>query len=611
MARRIYAQIIPDYRSQQESIDTYINDLKEAVNIPQYGQTPYQLLHEKKVQNAADEILKATEYRVVKNVPNVADELRRLRRAVRVNKDCLKYLTGLTAPVDGLSKQVTKTIKRTLDLQEREWSKGFWNQDLTDMFRSTWENMEIYSLLHCFHLNTTAEFHNFFYEGRKIELELNKLGRAIVTRDRYQTEQSHHGTEEEAKFLAKKLQNHYDQLNGLAKHATSLVSRSRQISPIYLRVAPIKNPLNGVMLCDYKSLEGNLNTGDHVSVLSDVHIMNNSSRILGAVFHHRSLRGARNNYADGICPGSWSPWSTHKVRPRSQLSNKELEEQLTTDDVYWKVRTTKGHTQCVVPSICVGLVDPDLDAREKAITLYRVLVDTWGDFIQENIIHLAEWFKLVFLRWINSQLPLRRGPDDMEKLLRNVTIFLYDGLSSGLGYDDEELKQLASDVGQLNTGATKFDGNQNELNEDIESFNEIFIWLQRHQEAISICKRNLSAFQVVTQKPYRPPLGQNRAVELMRLVNKLITHEPQKAAKLLDKMVIWNKSLDETERRIHCTADSSDESSDYEPSKPHGVVKNYVRNPTTPSKFTDGTIFTLGLSDRYDDYFVDSDSLLG
>ncbi|OON20874.1 hypothetical protein X801_03236, partial [Opisthorchis viverrini] len=565
----------------------------EAVNIPQYGQTPYQLLHEKKVQNAADEILKATEYRVVKNVPNVADELRRLRRAVRVNKDCLKYLTGLTAPVDGLSKQVTKTIKRTLDLQEREWSKGFWNQDLTDMFRSTWENMEIYSLLHCFHLNTTAEFHNvslhcmrknlalpprqrkssifllwkntyslhttllknkfsviFFYEGRKIELELNKLGRAIVTRDRYQTEQSHHGTEEEAKFLAKKLQNHYDQLNGLAKHATSLVSRSRQISPIYLRVAPIKNPLNGVMLCDYKSLEGNLNTGDHVSVLSDVHIMNNSSRILGAVFHHRSLRGARNNYADGICPGSWSPWSTHKVRPRSQLSNKELEEQLTTDDVYWKVRTTKGHTQCVVPSICVGLVDPDLDAREKAIT-----------FVDEVACDNTANDGMIMMNWWSTE-------------IRSVN------------------------------------GNQNELNEDIESFNEIFIWLQRHQEAISICKRNLSAFQVVTQKPYRPPLGQNRAVELMRLVNKLITHEPQKAAKLLDKMVIWNKSLDETERRIHCTADSSDESSDYEPSKPHGVVKNYVRNPTTPSKFTDGTIFTLGLSDRYDDYFVDSDSLL-
>ncbi|GAA51866.1 hypothetical protein CLF_106932 [Clonorchis sinensis] len=479
------------------------------------------------------------------------------------------------------------------------------------MLKSTWENMEIYSLLHCFHLNTTAEFHKFFYEGRKIELELNKLGRAIVMRDQYQTEQSHHGTEEEAKSLAKKLQNYYEQLRGLAEHATNLVSRSRQITPIYFRVAPIKNPLNGVMLCDYKSLEGNLNAGDHVSVLSDVHITNNSNRILGAVFHHRSLRGDRNNCTDGCCPGSWSPRSLYKVRPRSQLSNKELEEQQTADGIYWKVRTTKGHTQFVVPSICIGLVDPDLDAREKAITLYRVLVDTWEDFIQENTIHLTEWFKLVFLRWINSQLPIRRGPHDMEKLLRNVTIFLYDGLSSGLGFDDEELKQLASEVCQRNTGTTKSNGNQNEINEEIESFNGIFDWLERHQEAISICKRNLSAFQVVTRKPYRPPLGQNRAVELMHLVNKLITHEPHKAAKLLDKMVSWNKSLDEAERRIHYTADSSDESSDYEPPKPHGAVENYVRNPTSPFKFTGCMVFTHDLSDRYDDYSVYGDSLFG
>ncbi|TGZ72226.1 hypothetical protein CRM22_002218 [Opisthorchis felineus] len=368
MARRIYAQIIPDYRSQQESIDAYVNDLKEAVNIPQYGQTPYQLLHEKKVQNAADDILKATEYRVVKNIPDMADELRRLRRAVKVNKDCLRYFTCLTAPVDGLSKQVANTIKQTLDLQEQEWSKGFWNQDLTDMFKRTWENMEIYSLLHCFHMSTIAEFHNFFYEGRKLELELNKLGRAVVMREQNQTEQSHHGTEEEAKFLAKKLQDHYEQLQCLAEYATNLVSRSRQITPIYLRVAPIKNPLNGVMLCDYKSLEGNLNAGDHVSVLPNVHVMDNSNRILGAVFHHGRLRGARNNYADGNRPGSWSPRLLHKVRPRSQLSKKELVEQHMTDDIYWKVRKIKGHMQCVVPSICVGLVDPDLDAREKAIT---------------------------------------------------------------------------------------------------------------------------------------------------------------------------------------------------------------------------------------------------
>ncbi|TGZ72225.1 hypothetical protein CRM22_002217 [Opisthorchis felineus] len=241
-------------------------------------------------------------------------------------------------------------------------------------------------------------------------------------------------------------------------------------------------------------------------------------------------------------------------------------------------------------------------------------MDTWEDFIQENIIHLAEWFKLVFLRWMNSQLPLRRGPDDMEKLLRNVTIFLCDGLSSGLGFDDEELKQLASEIDQMNTGETKTNGNQNELNEDIESFNAIFGWLERHKEAISICKRNLSAFQVVTRKPYRPSLGQNRAVELMHLINKLITHEPNKAAKLLDKMVVWNKSLDETERKIHYTADSSDERSDDEPPKPHAVLENYMRIPTPPSKFTDcmlSNLFTPDPSYRYDDHSVYGDSLFG
>ncbi|TGZ49170.1 hypothetical protein CRM22_010928, partial [Opisthorchis felineus] len=66
----------------------------------------------------------------------------------------------------------------------------------------------------------------------------------------------------------------------------------------------------------------------------------------------------------------------------------------------------------------------------------------------------------------------------MEKLLRNVTIFLCNGLSSGLGFDDEELKQLASEIDQMNTGETKTNGNQNELNEDIESFNAIFGWLE-------------------------------------------------------------------------------------------------------------------------------------
>ncbi|KAA3674861.1 uncharacterized protein DEA37_0002439, partial [Paragonimus westermani] len=369
-----------NYQMQGEPLEQYVYSLKENVKIKNYGCTQNLVKAAIHDQFAVEQSLETLYYNLDEKRLNV------------------------------------KNIKRVLELQTRVLSEKFWRKNISRPLHETWENLEQCSMLLAYHLKAVADYHKFFYDGRLMELDFNRrLGKLIRIgqKTRYI---AFNGTLEEVEQLTDCLKTQLGEMEQLTMKAKRFMSRARHIRPIYLRVMPIIKPMNGVLLCDYRTRDVHLKAGDCVTVVSrpeDRQRSGLSSRRYAVpdLPEETSVSGQDRS----------TPFIQKAHQMQSQPSHALTERvHKTSKCMHWDVRTSQDQKICSVPSIYVDLLIPDLDAREKSIIflrslvyirLYKVLLDTWIDMVNECTVNMCRYFSAVFCGMLKRQFSWHKRVD--------------------------------------------------------------------------------------------------------------------------------------------------------------------------------------------------------
>ncbi|KAF8563173.1 hypothetical protein P879_08963, partial [Paragonimus westermani] len=451
----------------------------ENVKIKDYGCTQNLVKAAIHDQFAVEQSLETLYYNLDEKTPEIKKELQAIAKSAEQNKDCLYYLSCLTKVEDTFTRLNVKNIKRVLELQTRCLSEKFWRKNISRPLHETWENLELCSMLLTYHLKAVADYHKFFYDGRLMELDFNRrLGKLIRIgqKTRYI---AFNGTLEEVKQLTDCLKTQLGDMKRLTMKAKRFMSRARHIRPIYFRVMPILKPMKGVLLCDYRTRDVHLKAGDWVAVVSRP-----EDRQRSAV---SSRRYSVPDLPEGTVVNGQdksTPFIQKAHQSQSQPSH-ALTERIhkTSNCMHWDVLTTQDQKICSVPSIYVDLLVPDLDAREKSIKLYKVLLDTWEDMVNECTMNMCRYFSAVFCGMLKHQVIYTDDPALFEDFLTQVENLLIE-LPSDIGdYYDKDLAAQLSYLRKSNKGIRPEKQNVDETTADlsqyeIKQYTELLHWLE-------------------------------------------------------------------------------------------------------------------------------------
>ncbi|KAF6774566.1 hypothetical protein AHF37_05898 [Paragonimus kellicotti] len=380
---------------------------------------------------------------------------------------------------DTFTRLNVKNIKRVLELQTRRLSDKFWSTNISRPVHETWENLEQCSILLTYHLKTVADYHEFFYDGRLMELDCSRRLAKLMRTGQKTRYIAFNGTLEEIAQLTHWLKTQLEDMEQLTMKAKKFMSRARHIRPIYFRVMPILKPMNGILLCDYRTRDVHLKAGDGVIVVSRPED------------RQRSGLSSR-RYAVPDPPGrtvvngqdSSTPFIQRAYRKQSQPAHALTERvHKTSSCMHWDVRTNQDQKVCSVPSICVDLLAPDLDAREKSMALYKVILDTWIDMIDEYTVNICRYFSAVFGRMLIHQVMHTDDPALFEGFLAQVENLLIDLPSETGDYYDEDLAAQLSLLRKSNKGIRPEEQNAEKTDADltqyeIKQYTELLHWLE-------------------------------------------------------------------------------------------------------------------------------------
>ncbi|KAF7257579.1 hypothetical protein EG68_07855 [Paragonimus skrjabini miyazakii] len=469
---------------------------------------------------------------------------------------------------DTFTRLNVKNIKRVLELQTRCLSNKFWSTNISRPVHETWENLEQCSILLTYHLKTVADYHEFFYDGRLMELDFNRRLAKLMRTGQKMRYIAFNGTLEEVAQITYWLKTQLEDMNRLTVKAKKFMSRARHIRPIYFRVMPILRPMNGVLLCDYRTRDVHLKAGDGVIVVSRPQDRRRSSLSSRRYAVPDPLEGTVVNGQNCSTP------SIHEAHHKQPPSAHALTERVhkTSNCMHWDVRNNRDQKVCSVPSICVDLLAPDLDAREKSIALYKVILDTWIDMVDEYTVNICRYFSAVFCGMLKHQVMYTDDPALFEGFLAQVENLLIDLPSETGDYYDEDLAAQLSYLRKSNKGIRPGEQNAEETTTDlspyeIKQYIDLLHWLEEHRKAIESCIKQFRAFQVVHTKPQATEFTPSRQIELLTLINKFVQNEPRQSADLLKKLKIWNKQFEAEKMANETTEPEKLEESDVENSQ--------------------------------------------
>ncbi|TNN19481.1 hypothetical protein EWB00_008721 [Schistosoma japonicum] len=363
---------------------------------------------------------------------------------VETNKDCLHYLAGITSMEDIYSDVAAFNAKRALRLIMENFDNKFWRRKLSGPVNRCWQNLGRYSELATIHLKNAADFHQFYYDARHLEVKLNdRHKKFLYNRERF-AEMKHEYYTNTSKELRDWLRSQFDHLNYMVNRSKQLVEQSKSLVPIYLRTNRIKSPVNGVMLCDYETPKVKLTAGERIIIIDN---MAGSLESKEKLIHRTQVNqenditsdesqnltsdvldtcetdiesGSRTeeiddrstdsnsylryptpristvpywNFGRGESSGTTSTdrttsTFTENVSPLGQSSSK----------LHWHIKSIDGKVEALVPSVCVWIPSPDMEAQEKAININCAHMRTIKQYEQENIVPLDLSQKLTDLQ---------------------------------------------------------------------------------------------------------------------------------------------------------------------------------------------------------------------
>ncbi|KAF8568146.1 hypothetical protein P879_08537 [Paragonimus westermani] len=384
-------------------------------------------------------------------------------KLIEVNKECLHYMGGITDLEDFYSDLTAFNTKRALELVSQRMGSRFWKRKMSNKVRKAWQNLGKYSELVTLHLKNAADFHQFYYDARQIEVKLNERCQKFVNARRYYNWDNCDGSLSEARELINQLKSDFEHLDYLAARSKDILERSGSVVPIHLRQTRLKRPVNGIMLCDYETAFFKLNAGDSVFVLTNSESTSDETEVdsahtesvtetsgtegttdqtnttiseeiqdeerVGSVeqlgLSHTSHLKERATALPSM-PFRWekqdeSVTNTDSATATSSsyLTNSSYQGQ-SADRLHWYVRTPDGRTEGRVPAVCVLLPAPDVDARQRSLALNRVLLGTWKEIIDERLENCLKFFKRFLQTLCESDRITTADDNEFRRLLQEL-----------------------------------------------------------------------------------------------------------------------------------------------------------------------------------------------
>ncbi|KAF5402515.1 hypothetical protein PHET_03177, partial [Paragonimus heterotremus] len=161
-------------------LSDYLDGLKESSELFNCGYTHQALCNELQYQMYLDERVDLVRESKAGEDSVVRKELHDISKLIEVNKECLHYMGGITDLEDFYSDLTAFNTKRALELVSQRMGSRFWKRKLSNKVRKAWQNLGKYSELVTLHLKNAADFHQFYYDARQIEVKLNERCQKFV-----------------------------------------------------------------------------------------------------------------------------------------------------------------------------------------------------------------------------------------------------------------------------------------------------------------------------------------------------------------------------------------------------------------------------------------------
>ncbi|VDP41475.1 unnamed protein product [Schistosoma curassoni] len=390
-------------------------EIRNACETPIFGYTHQSLEDEMARQQTIEGSSKWIRESVTSSNHDILNQISYITERVETNKDCLHYLAGITSMEDIYSDVTAFNAKRALRLIMENLDNKFWRRKLSGPINRCWQNLGRYSELATIHLKNAADFHQFYYDARHLETKLyDRHKKFLYNRGRF-AEMNHEYYTNSSKELRDWLRSQFDHLNYVVNRSKQLIEQSKSLVPIYLRTNRIKSPVNGVMLCDYETPKFKLTAGERIVIIDNMAggVQNKQKFLLRTGTNQEediTSEASHNMTSDtlDICEtDSDSHSRTEEIDDRSTDSNSYLRypkprittmpywnfgrgqtsgSEITSSDqtsstftenvsplgqssskLHWHIRSIDGKVEALVPSVCVWIPSPDMEAQEKAI----------------------------------------------------------------------------------------------------------------------------------------------------------------------------------------------------------------------------------------------------
>ncbi|CAI2735381.1 unnamed protein product [Schistosoma spindalis] len=261
---------------------------------------------------------------------HLPDAVAEIRDDVKNNTSALRYLETISQLENSftvLTENVTETsvqLSAPKELKDEVHVK----KELTGNVKSCWTYVSQLARLSQVHIRNAAEYHQFHHAVNEAEASLKARVRMTEPRN----SRALPATLKNCTILANELREHLNHMIHLWGRSGNLLEESRRIVPVHLRLGGVIDGLS-------------TNTESASPVMA---------RML------TSLTGPNYELKEG-----------EEVRV---ISNKD-------DQHFWTVQTSNGIVK--IPSVCLWISDPDLEAVKRSVILREKCVESW-DLLAER-----------------------------------------------------------------------------------------------------------------------------------------------------------------------------------------------------------------------------------
>ncbi|CAH8646166.1 unnamed protein product [Schistosoma mattheei] len=303
------------------------------------------------------------------HLPDAAAEI---RDDVKNNTSALRYLETISQLENSftvLTENVTETsvqLSAPKELKDEVHVK----KELTSNVKSCWTYVSQLARLSQVHIRNAADYHQFHHAVNEAEASLKARVRMTEPRN----SRALPATLKNCTILANELREHLNHMIHLWGRSGNLLEESRRIVPVHLRLGGVIDGLS-------------TNTESASPVMA---------RML------TSLTGPNYELKEG-----------EEVRV---ISNKD-------DQHFWTVQTNNGIVK--IPSVCLWISDPDLEAVKRSVILREKCIESWDLLVERSRERLRSYYSCLLNQMAENGDIQYQHKIAMDNFLEDLRVFYY------------------------------------------------------------------------------------------------------------------------------------------------------------------------------------------